>query len=119
MYMRVLRCICNACRHQGTNNITDYAVRKRLSMPSVECRIQQRRLLYVARLLKTGPASLCALLHSRPRGQNEPLPWVALLINDFRALMKFHSFKLEHMPDPLANPRAWEQLICKFPREWS
>eukprot|EP00973_Karenia_brevis_P023797 3280676-Karenia_brevis.AAC.1 len=56
-YMRVLRRIASSCRYNADAE-SDFNVRKRLQMPSIDCIFRTKRLLYASRLARAGPMSL-------------------------------------------------------------
>ena len=119
VYMQVLRQVCNKCRYQASNNITDIAVRRLLKAPSIQCILRRKRLMYASRLMQHGPPALRALLQTRvgPRG-DQLMPWVAQLLSDFSCLKRYYSAKLDGMPNPALRPQAWALLINEFPYEW-
>eukprot|EP00973_Karenia_brevis_P014898 2033769-Karenia_brevis.AAC.1 len=88
-------------------------------MPSVECILRRRRLLYAPKLLKHAPPSLQAMLQTihTPRGPVMP-PWSKQLVDDMRILKQYFTIKLIEMPDPLMQPQAWAVLMTEFPQEW-
>ena len=116
VYMQVLRQVCNKCRHQAHNNLSDIGVRQLLQAPSVQCILRRKRLIYAGRLMQHGPPALLALLQSRVGLQS--IPWVAQLLSDFSYLKRYYSAKLGEMPDPKLQPRVWALLINEFPHEW-
>jgi hypothetical protein len=99
------------------DRVSNEEVRRRLDMPSVQCELRQRRLLYLARVLRSAPASLRALLQTSPGGHT--LPWVSLVMADMRALRLHHAAKLEEMPDPETDARPWCTVMMSYPTEWN
>ena len=105
MQMRVLRRIANQVRTGEQKVMTDLEVRQSLSMPSVECLIQRKRLIFVSRLQRYGPVSLLALLQARP-GNLKP-KWVELIISNFKVLKEQLPAKLAELPDPALTTEPW------------
>ena len=46
------------------------------------------------------------------------MPWVKLLIDDLRAVKRFHSGKLEELPDPADDARPWMALATGHRAAW-
>eukprot|EP00973_Karenia_brevis_P050874 7065722-Karenia_brevis.AAC.1 len=60
----------------------DHAVRHCHQIPSIDCCIMRKRLMYLRRVLMREPPTLMALLHCRSGATR--LPWVALILSDLR-----------------------------------
>ena len=100
VYMRVLRRMAG-CMRYGPNE-SDYKVRRKRKMPSIECVLARARLRYVRRIVAEQPKALLALLAIRHK--NQPLPWVTLVLNDLRAL-RIAVAGCNDLPDPGADPK--------------
>ena len=96
--------------------MTDWEVRCFLQMPSIECMIRRKRLVYTSRLLRFGPACLRAMLQLNYRG--ERMPWAQLLLNDLAQLRMAVPDKLGSLPDPKLDPRPWVTIMVTCPAEW-
>ena len=94
----------------------DEAVRRLVGIPSVQCHLQQRRLMHLARVMRSAPDTLRALLYGT--GPNRQSKWASLVVADLRALQAFHKPKLDELPDPCADARPWMFIILEFPGEW-
>jgi hypothetical protein len=113
VYMRVLRRIAGCVRFSHCES--DYEVRRRLKMPSLQCILAKARLRYMRRIIIRQPQVLLALLAVRCNGRK--LPWVSLVIEDMRALRKVVSI-CSGMPDPDCDPSPWIALM-RTATEWS
>jgi hypothetical protein len=113
-YMRVVRRIAGCSRFNAEAE-SDVNVRKTLGVPSVDCLIQQARLLYLRRILANKPTSLTLVLGIQHNGLR--LPWVVLILNDMRTLQKV-STHLAELPDPADDAHAWSQLILAEEQKW-
>eukprot|EP00973_Karenia_brevis_P038519 5314953-Karenia_brevis.AAC.1 len=103
-------------RHGPNCSSTDLEVRNFLHAPSIECRLQRKRLLYVGKLCREGPASLLALLQARVgRDKSQLLPWVRQIVQDMRDLKTFHARKLDELPDPEEAPTQWFHIMTSYP----
>jgi len=119
VYMQVLRQVCNKCRYQARNNLDDISVRRLLQAPTVQCILRRKRLIYAGRLMEHGPPALRALLQTQVgRRSDEPVPWTAQLLSDFSCMKRYYRTKLDGMPAPTLQPKAWALLISDFPHEW-
>ena len=105
VYMTVLRRIFGEPRFAATPH-TDREVREALRQPSIECLIARLRLKYCARLVRTRPQALIAILHARPKGNK--LRWIHALETDA-------GFLRPHLPPDLPaladDPMAWAHLM--------
>ena len=73
VYMRVLRRIADKLRYDSSCECSDAEVRRILSQPSIDCLVQRKRLIYMARLAYVQPKALWAILQASPRKQQ--MPW--------------------------------------------
>jgi hypothetical protein len=111
VYMQVLRRISDHSRFGAPGTLSDIRVRRLLRQPSVECILAKASLSYVARLLRTGPQSLQALLQFRGGLDGTlMLPWVRQIINDLRGLQKYYTTKLAALPDPADDAKPWKDM---------
>ena len=106
VYMRVLRRTAGCMRFKRCES--DLEVRRRLKVPSMECLLARARLRYVRRIVLRKPRTLTALLAVRYKGK--PLPWVALLLEDLRAVRSAIA-SCSMMPDPECDSGPWISLM--------
>eukprot|EP00973_Karenia_brevis_P042304 5854203-Karenia_brevis.AAC.1 len=66
-------------------------------MDSVEAVLRKKRLIYLSRILITGPPVLLALLQTVNRGRK--MPWWHLILDDLEQI-KAASTKLAELPNP-------------------
>ena len=114
-YMRVLRRMAGSCRFSSDAE-SDVRVRGTLGAPSIECIFRAKRLLYVARLARTGPRSLKALLSSTSGITG--MPWSQLVLADLSALRMSCPARFAEMPAPAFDSGPWMDLMIEFPTEW-
>ena len=79
VYMRLQRRLYGEVRFAAGAK-SDLEVRSKHSVPSIDCVLMRRRLLYLRRILAHKPRTLEALLHLQPRGSR--LRWVQLVSSD-------------------------------------
>ena len=72
-----------------SDHTTNEADCRSLGWPSIECELRRKRLAYAARVCRSAPDTLRALMQVRCAGK--PLLWVRTLIEDFVALRIFHA----------------------------
>ena len=113
--MRVLRRIAGSCRFSADAE-PNVNVRHKLGAPSIECIFRTKRLLYVARLARTGPRSLKALLSSTSGIIG--MPWSQLVLDDLSAIRMAHPARFAEMPCPAFDSGPWMDLMVDFPTEW-
>ena len=99
-YMRTWRRIAGDPRHSRTT-WTDCQVRIRLNVPSLDCLIRKRRLVYLARLAGAKFDALHAALQCRDKSNN-PLPWIRLITADI-AVLRSRVPAMHKYPDPADN----------------
>ena len=114
--MRVLRRIANQVRNGEKKVMTDLEVRVFLKMPSVECLVRQKRLLFIGRLKNYAPLSPLALLQARFNGAKPR--WIETIISDFQIRKEQLPGKLAELPDPCVAAAPWVDSASKFPGEW-
>ena len=112
-YLRVLIAICmrlhrriHDCMRHDDSADSDLEVRQRHTIPSVDCVIMRKRLLYLRRVMTHRPPTLLALLHCRVNSRL--LPWVTLITED---LQYVRDWVMPHLPDPSVNPESWQSTI--------
>ena len=96
---------------------TDLQVRERLSIPSLDCIVRRRRLLYFGRLVLESVPILNLLLQSRG-SRGTLLPWVQVVMNDILVLKGALKPKLDDLDSPLEEPHRWINFIVKYPKQW-
>ena len=111
-YVRVVRKRLGCSRYDGTAE-SDELVRKRYSIPSVDCILQKKRLAYLARLILCRPKSLITLLHAT-RCECR-LPWTRFVLQDMSFL---RGQSLPWLPCPVAGYLAWVEYITADPGRW-
>jgi len=116
MFMRLWRGICNDPRFGRTCH-TDLEIRTYLRVPSIDCLIRRRRLIYLSRMLRSDVVSLQALLQCRDKSQ-ALLPWAAIVIQDFSVLKQALPRVFQEMSDPDTFPDAFYRIARDQPREW-
>ena len=104
MYMRLWRRICGDPRFQKTN-WTDREVRTWLAVPSVDCYVRQRRLLYLSRLARTQFDAEC-------------MPWISLIARDIAVLRDNVGGKLDELPSPHVSLESYWQIAKEYPQAW-
>ena len=117
LFMRVLRRVADASRY-GPGCDSDKSVREMTGYPSIDCIIQRRRLLYVARLVRAGPKPLIALLSARDAKGEVALPWTKQLNADFHNLYINVEKVREILPEPSA-ANEWFCFMQEHPLEWA
>ena len=116
MYMRLWRRICNDPRFGRTCH-TDLEIRTYLRVPSIDCLIRRRRLIYLSRMLRSDVVSLQALLQCRDKN-DALLPWATIVIQDFSVLTKALPRIFQEMSDPDISPDTLCRIARDQPREW-
>ena len=95
--------------------ITDIEVRVALKLPSLDCLLTRARLRYLGRILRTQPASLCALLSIRHRARL--LGWTALVIKDLKIAWQQVAL-CKALPDPELRGSECLTFINEIPHWW-
>jgi hypothetical protein len=96
--------------------LSDLRVRTDLDMPSIDCVLMKRRLLYVLRLLEAGPPALLSLLRVEWRG--ERLPWTVQMHLDFAALVVHVPATALALPSLADSVQGWPPWIRENPCHW-
>eukprot|EP00973_Karenia_brevis_P061236 8515083-Karenia_brevis.AAC.1 len=110
--MRVVRRRHDCCRFSDKVE-SDALVRQRCNIASVDCILQRKRLLYLARLLVRKPKSLMALLFASK--EKKKLPWTRLIIND---MCFVRTESLQFLPPPCIGHADWSQYILDDVQRW-
>lgn len=116
VYMRVWRRVAGDPRYCKTR-WNDLEVRTLLGVPSLDCYMRQKRLIYLSRLAGAKFDALHAVLQQKGN-HGEYLPWVNMLIDDLCVLKNALPGKLESMPDPRQNLDAYWRLARDHQNEW-
>jgi len=116
VYMRVWRRVLGDPRFQRTAWI-DAEVRNLLGVPSLDCYIRQRRLIYFSRLTRVDFDALHAVLQAKDKF-GAKLPWIKMLTHDLCVLRQALPGKLAEMPDPQESLQLYWNLAKNFPVEW-
>ena len=99
--------------------MNDRDVRRALGMPSLSIMIARRRLLLISSILRcNSPAVFALLATSVPGTTHGKLPWVELILGDFRALLSNTGGKLDELGCPVLNASRWFEFIRLFPCAW-
>ena len=78
--MRAWRAVLKAKRF-AAGGIEDLEVRRRLGVPSIDCLVRKRRLVYFARVLVSGFDELLSLMFVRGRSGELP-KWTQTIVQD-------------------------------------
>ena len=114
VHMRVSRKVAGVFR-TGSGSVTDEQVLELLGQPNMVQQVRRARLLYVARLSRTCPPLLAAVLQDSPAGVDE---WVQLVASDIEHLRSRTGQKLAELPAFLHHPQPWMELWSKHGRQW-
>ena len=115
-YMRLVRRIVGDIRG-AEMKFSDLELRRKFSIPSVDCHMQQARLRYIAKIAQNRPEELLAALALSTNGRL--LPWVELLRDDMVALRPYLNRILNgEVGDPTENADKWFAVMSSFPSEW-
>ena len=118
MYMKVWRRVVGQPRYQKSE-MTDLQVRQKLGVPSIDCYLRQKRLLYFSRLARAEIPALHASLQARGL-KGEPMPWARQILNDI-AIMCAHpdvATKVADMPNAGEDCQQYFNFARDFPEEW-
>ena len=119
VYMRVLRRIANATWSPRKPLLSDVAVRRLLSVPSIDALILQRRLQHLAAIVQADISALSSMLAVTSRGDDSTrMPWVRTVIEDLSKLAQYHHDKLSELGDPCNHACLWVSFIASYPHEW-
>ena len=114
--MRTWRRIADDPRYQKTH-FTDIEIKRKLNIPSLDCFVRKRRLIYWSRLSRANFDALHAMLQAKTK-HGKPLPWVAMLITDLEVLQNALPIKLDELGNPEVDLHHFWQLAHDFPLEW-
>jgi hypothetical protein len=115
VYMRALRRICDDMNF-GKSSLTDYDVRIKVGMPSLDCLLQRSRLRYAQRLISSKHVALLTILATRSSSGCR-LPWVAQLRNDLDDFYNRVSQVRSILPPP-GETTKWMHFMTQSPEEW-
>ena len=107
-YMRVVRRIFGEPRFGKTEH-DDATVRALLGVPSIDCLLQRRRLLYLGRLMRAPLSTIHAVLALTHKGAC--LPWIRLVQKDLSDMHTRVPEMASGFPPPLTAPHAWSSLM--------
>ena len=82
VYMRALRRVAGLMRFGSDNNVSDHHVRSLLVVPSIDCLLMRRRLMFVARIGIHRFVALNSLL--KQSSASKQLRWVSLVAQDLK-----------------------------------
>ena len=99
----------------GDVTVSDLEVRKQLTMPSLDCLVARARLRYLGRIIRSRPASLLAILGSKPAGKS--LPWTSLVAQDLRIVWRQVAL-CGKLPDPIKDAAIWVAFIASDAVRW-
>eukprot|EP00973_Karenia_brevis_P059386 8267400-Karenia_brevis.AAC.1 len=111
--MRVVRRILDRMRFDS-NAGSDRQARIDLQVPSIDCILQQQRLLYLQRLVLHGPQILLAMLAIT--SESSQVPWTRCIINDLRTLARYAN--LQHLDDVVESAEGWIAFIRNAGDDW-
>ena len=115
-YNRIWRRVAKLPRFSSAA-LSDLHVRALLNVPSVDCYLRRRRLMYLHRLYDASLPILNILLQqTSPTGAR--LPFAETVLNDLRVLRSAVSPRLDSLGDPDVSADGWWHLIGHFPVEW-
>ena len=116
IYMKLWRRIANDPRF-GRTCKSDLEVRQQLSIPSLDCVVRSKRLKYLARVASCEMWPLRAALNLKGN-LGERMPWVSLILDDFRCIFEALPKTLGNLTPPWLDPEPTWQLITQYPKEW-
>ena len=120
LYMRVVRRIGDNVRFDHTA-CSDVKARQQVEMLSLDCILLHRRLIYLARLVRSRCHPLLALLSqttSHDDSAMRPLPWIDQVRKDLRTCHKLSCIAASIMPDPDQRPDVWYELMASDSDTW-
>ena len=115
MYMRSWRRVAGDPRY-GKTVFSDYEIRVLLGVPSIDCYVRKRRLLYMSRLAAANFDALHAALQAKGTNGSK-MPWINTLADDLCILRKFVPH-LAELPDPHTNFDPYWQITKNYRNEW-
>jgi len=118
MHMRVWRRVVGQPCYEKSE-MSNLQIRQKLGVPSLDCHLRQKRLLYLSRLARADIPALHAALQTRGL-KGEPMPWVQQIFNDIN-IMCAHpdvATKVANMPSASADLQKCFNLARDFPTEW-
>ena len=116
MYMRLWRRVSSDPRF-GRPCYSDLEIRKYIGVPSIDCIVRRRRLIYLSQMLRSDVLPLQALIQCRGK-DNDLLPWAHMIIHDFKVLKEALPSIFQNMSDPDVFPDAFCRIARDQPRNW-
>ena len=104
------------CRYEFGQTGTGAEVRRAAEAPSSDCILCRARLRYFAKVMRSSPPALRALLASKPRGRL--LPWAAVAVSDVLKLRSPSSL-CAPLPCPEEASGAWVAFALESPHWWT
>ena len=120
VYMRVVRRICDRPNFDGSAG-SDLDARTVADMPSLDCLILRRRLIYLQRLIKSDCRPLLASLSQAyllKDGTTRAMPWVMQVRCDLRMCYDLSSTAQQKLPQPDEQPQRWYDLMTSDRGAW-
>ena len=97
--------------------MTDAEVRNALGIPSLDCHMRRKRLLYLSRLQPAQLPPLMALLQTRG-DRGEVMPWMRLVSTDLAILHKALPRIFANLPPPEVDITPCLDIVNNYPTEW-
>ena len=86
-------------------------------MPSLDCFVRRRMLVYLLRLIRDRFGALHACLQSKSKHGGHK-PWIELITSDLAIFCETVPEKLGDMPSPHDDLQAWWRLARDYPASW-
>ena len=117
--MGVLRRIIGQQWQRGSKVLTDEAVRGVLCVRSLPTVLRQKRLIYLATLVRSDAHMLHAMLSFRGVSSDSPrMPWASLIADDLSIMADQLYSKVSSLGNPLLHPEAWSSIMVSYPMQW-
>ena len=116
MYNRVWRRVDGNPRFARTS-VSDEDVRSRLGVPSIDCCIRRKRLIYLTRLSPADLPPLLALLQTHS-DLEERLPWANLVLADIAVLRRALPTVFVSLPTPDVDMAPYWYIFNAYPSMW-
>ena len=115
LHIRMMRVLRPMSSHTVSAPLSDSQVLQEVQAPSLRLALLRLRLQYLARLLQHPCAYLLQLLDVEA---DNHMSWLQAVKDDL-GVMHTSCRKLESMPHPSTDFRAWVELIRLHPRQWT
>jgi hypothetical protein len=115
-YMRALRRIFGEPRHDEHCTNSDRQVRRALGMPSIDCVVLQKRLVYYSRIAMHRPTMLWALLQARV--ESRPLPYIEQVHTDLSRFYDLSRDLRARLPPLQDDPASWMDFLVQNSEGW-